>query len=750
MRAADQDLLIRSNRTLRQASLEIFDRTFAITAVLRVLATVVAVIGVLSALMALQLERARELGVLRAQGLTPREVWRLVLAETGLLGVIAGTLAVPVGIGLALVLVHVINRRAFGWSIETTVSADILLQAVGLAVAGGPGCGRVSGLAHGSDAAGSRAPRGMTGMAAMGSGAGLLVGVIAIVTALGVGLAIVMRFDTERPSPAAVGATLSVAEALGSGSTEGFERAIAPRRFAFPSDHGPHPTYRTEWWYWTGNLRASEPGGAPGDLASSSPSFAPRSRRRSDLARLPGPRATCTWPTSRYSDIEAARFHARERSARAALDLAGATADPVPRVAGELGRRISGAPGGWPVRLRAGDGDLRHRPHAVGGEAARAPRRAWALAEERRARERVLLLLAHADAGCWRGCGPGAPRFRSRASRGWTGSGARARSVPIRSAGIGSRSSSMTAASSCSIASASATEESPRRAGAPSSRPMERRARSTVTAVEVLVLDHWTSPRGGTRYPAALAASRAEREPRRRGDAASPRPGARPCRPLLGGRGPRRGHCGRPRRQWFRVRRARRLRRAGGRFRRGCATMTDEPDGTRDGRRSRRRQAEGGRNDARARRSGRTIGAGLLLLGATAWADGPTPATAPPPGPPSAERHFQEGLDAQKKKDWRRASQSYEAAVKQREAFPEAWNGLGYSLRQQGKYAEAIKAYDRALKLRPDYAEALEYLGEAYVKMGKLDDARAVLGRLEPLDKKEAAELRAAIDKAKQ
>ena len=39
--------------------------------------------------------------------------------------------------------------------------------------------------------------------------------------------------------------------------------------------------------------------------------------------------------------------------------------------------------------------------------------------------------------------------------------------------------------------------------------------------------------------------------------------------------------------------------------------------------------------------------------------------------------------------------------------------------------------------------------GEAYVKMGKLDDARAVLGRLEPLDKKEAAELRAAIDKAK-
>jgi putative ABC transport system permease protein len=131
---ADQDVLVRSNRALREASLEIFDRTFAITSVLRVLATAVAVVGVLSALMALQLERARELGVLRAQGLAPAEVWRLMLTETGLLGAIAGMLAVPVGIGLALVLIHVINRRAFGWSIETTLPGDVLLQAVGLAV----------------------------------------------------------------------------------------------------------------------------------------------------------------------------------------------------------------------------------------------------------------------------------------------------------------------------------------------------------------------------------------------------------------------------------------------------------------------------------------------------------------------------------------------------------------------------------------------------------------------------------------
>src|SRR5439155_1641468 len=76
--AGGHEVLIRSNRALRDASLEIFDRTFAITAVLRLLIVAVAFVGVLSALMALQLERAREHGVLRALGLTPGQVWGVV------------------------------------------------------------------------------------------------------------------------------------------------------------------------------------------------------------------------------------------------------------------------------------------------------------------------------------------------------------------------------------------------------------------------------------------------------------------------------------------------------------------------------------------------------------------------------------------------------------------------------------------------------------------------------------------------
>jgi putative ABC transport system permease protein len=124
----------RSNRALREASLVIFDRTFAITGVLRTLSVAVAFVGMLAALMALQLERTREIGVLRTLGLTPRQVWALVTAQSGLLGLLAGVFAVPSGLLLAAVLIFVINRRSFGWTMGLDPSPGILLQGVALAV----------------------------------------------------------------------------------------------------------------------------------------------------------------------------------------------------------------------------------------------------------------------------------------------------------------------------------------------------------------------------------------------------------------------------------------------------------------------------------------------------------------------------------------------------------------------------------------------------------------------------------------
>ncbi|HEY0093037.1 MAG TPA: ABC transporter permease, partial [Archangium sp.] len=134
-RAGDTQVLgISSNRALRETSLEVFDRTFTITHVLRLLAVGVAFIGVLSALMALQLERAREFAVLRATGLTPRQLWGLVSLQTGLLGVLAGLFALPLGVVLAYVLVHVINQRSFGWTLQLLVDPGVLLQALALAL----------------------------------------------------------------------------------------------------------------------------------------------------------------------------------------------------------------------------------------------------------------------------------------------------------------------------------------------------------------------------------------------------------------------------------------------------------------------------------------------------------------------------------------------------------------------------------------------------------------------------------------
>lgn len=131
--AAD-GLFIRSNRGLRESTLEVFDRTFAITGVLRTLALTVAFVGVLSALMALQLERSREIGVLRATGLTPGQVRGLVTTQTGLLGLAAGLLAVPLAITLAWLLIAVINRRSFGWTVDMVPDVPGILLAVVLAV----------------------------------------------------------------------------------------------------------------------------------------------------------------------------------------------------------------------------------------------------------------------------------------------------------------------------------------------------------------------------------------------------------------------------------------------------------------------------------------------------------------------------------------------------------------------------------------------------------------------------------------
>lgn len=128
-----EPLLVSFNAQIREQSLEIFDRTFVITRVLRLLAVGVAFVGVLSALMALQLERRRDYAVMRATGMTGRELTTLVLTQTSILGIAAGILAVPLGLVMAGQLIDVINVRSFGWSMSMRVSVGVLLGGAAIA-----------------------------------------------------------------------------------------------------------------------------------------------------------------------------------------------------------------------------------------------------------------------------------------------------------------------------------------------------------------------------------------------------------------------------------------------------------------------------------------------------------------------------------------------------------------------------------------------------------------------------------------
>ncbi len=116
---------------------------------------------------------------------------------------------------------------------------------------------------------------------------------------------------------------MGVANALG-GDVDGFARAAGSRTFSFPVDHGPHPEYRTEWWYWTGNLRAADGRQFGYQFTVFRIGMRPQPVER-----------TSAWATTQvamahaaFTDVAGARFRAEDRYARVALDLAGMRAQP--------------------------------------------------------------------------------------------------------------------------------------------------------------------------------------------------------------------------------------------------------------------------------------------------------------------------------------------------------------------------------------------------------------------------------------
>lgn len=199
-------------------------------------------------------------------------------------------------------------------------------------------------------------------------------------------LAFVVAACGAEPQANARGTTLQVGEVLG-GSDTLHARAAAPRTFSFPADHGPHPEFRTEWWYFTGNVTAADGREFGYQLTffrsalAESAAFA--AVRVHSGGSEDGTADTGSAWRSRHaymahfavSDIDASRFHAAERFARDAVGLAGAVAQPF-RVHLDAWHAASAGAGMFPLRLVAADGDVaidlileQGKPHVLQGDA---------------------------------------------------------------------------------------------------------------------------------------------------------------------------------------------------------------------------------------------------------------------------------------------------------------------------------------------------------------------------------------------
>lgn len=131
----------------------------------------------------------------------------------------------------------------------------------------------------------------------------------------------------EGPNRAARQQSITGLRLLGGDAGEGFARATEPRGFVFPADHGSHPEYRTEWWYFTGNVATAGGRHFGFELTFFRFALSPDGPEQDGESAW---RANQAWMAHfAVTDTASGRFIARERLTRGALELAGAEANPV-------------------------------------------------------------------------------------------------------------------------------------------------------------------------------------------------------------------------------------------------------------------------------------------------------------------------------------------------------------------------------------------------------------------------------------
>ncbi len=121
-------LFLVSHRELRDEILKIFDQTFAITYSLELIAIMVAILGIINSLNGFIIERQRDIGILRAVGGFRRQIEKTVLIEAGMIGLFSLILGLLCGFLLSLLLIYVINRQSFGWTIQFSLPLWSLME----------------------------------------------------------------------------------------------------------------------------------------------------------------------------------------------------------------------------------------------------------------------------------------------------------------------------------------------------------------------------------------------------------------------------------------------------------------------------------------------------------------------------------------------------------------------------------------------------------------------------------------------
>jgi putative ABC transport system permease protein len=128
------ELRVVMNADLKRQVLRAFDQTFQVTYALEAIAMIVAILGITNTLSALILERRPEFAMLRFVGADRRQLRNLVLLESGLIGVVGAVIGLALGIAMSVVLVFVINKQSFGWTIQFVLPGWFFAQSLGMII----------------------------------------------------------------------------------------------------------------------------------------------------------------------------------------------------------------------------------------------------------------------------------------------------------------------------------------------------------------------------------------------------------------------------------------------------------------------------------------------------------------------------------------------------------------------------------------------------------------------------------------